>query len=213
LPERGGARSARGPAAAAGAAAAGLIAGALWWRRNPSPCPYSQRFWVELPHPSITRERLLAVLDPRPAERVLEVGPGTGYYTLPVARRLGPDGRLDVLDIQQEMLEHTMGRARELGLGHIVVPARADARALPYPDASFDAAFLCATLGEVPDVEAAVAELRRVLRPGGRLVVGESYLDPHFVRPGYLRARAKRAGLRFERREGGVAGYFARFSA
>jgi ubiquinone/menaquinone biosynthesis C-methylase UbiE len=185
---------------------------ALWWRRNPSPCPYHQRFWVELPHPSITRGRLEEILDPRPGEPMLEVGPGTGYYTLAVARRLGPDGRLDVLDIQQRMLDHTMARAREAGLGNIVVPACADARELPYPDATFDAAYLCTTLGEIPDVDRALAELRRVLRPGGRLVVGETYLDPHFVRPGSLRASAERAGLRFDRRSAGVAGYFARFS-
>ena len=203
---------ARSGAALAGAATAGLLGGALWWRRNPSPCPYSQRFWVELPHPSITRGRLEEILDPRPGERMLEVGPGTGYYTLPVARRLGPDGRLDIVDIQEAMLDHTMARAREAGLGTIVVPARADARELPYPDATFDAAYLCTTLGEIPGVDRALAELRRVVRPGGRLVVGETYLDPHFVRPGALRASAERAGLRFDRRSAGVGGYFARFS-
>jgi len=50
-------------------AAAGLAV-ALWWRRHPSACPYAQRFWVEAPHPLITRDRLLRVLDPRPGERV-----------------------------------------------------------------------------------------------------------------------------------------------
>jgi ubiquinone/menaquinone biosynthesis C-methylase UbiE len=197
----------------AAAAASALLGAALWWRRNPSPCPYSQRFWVELPHPSITRERLEEVLAPRPGERILEVGPGTGYYTLGVARRLGPEGRLDILDIQQSMLDHTTARTREAGLGNIVVPARADARELPYPDDAFDAAYLCTTLGEILDVDVALAELRRVLRPGGRLVVGESYLDPHVVRTARLRAGAERAGLRFDRRAAGVAGYFGRFTA
>src|SRR5919106_2077320 len=91
-----------------GAAVAGA---ALWWRKNPSACPYSQRFWVEAPHPFITRERLREILDPRPGERILEVGPGTGYYSLPVAEWLEPGGRLDLLDVQQEMLDHTMRRA------------------------------------------------------------------------------------------------------
>ena len=36
----------------------GLVAAALWWRQHPSPCPYGQRFWVEAPHPFITRARL-----------------------------------------------------------------------------------------------------------------------------------------------------------
>src|SRR5262249_31274644 len=59
---------------------AAVAAVALWWRKNPSACPYSQRFWVEAPHPLITRERLRRVLEPGAGERVLEIGPGTGYY-------------------------------------------------------------------------------------------------------------------------------------
>jgi ubiquinone/menaquinone biosynthesis C-methylase UbiE len=53
---------------------------------------------------------------------------------------------------------------RGAGLADIVVPVHADARELPHPDATFDAAYLCTNLGEVPDVDAALAELRRVLR-------------------------------------------------
>jgi SAM-dependent methyltransferase len=206
------ARSGRGAAALGGGALAAALGAALWWRRNPSPCPYSQRFWVELPHPSITRDRLVELLAPRTGERMLEVGPGTGYYTLPVARELGPGGRLDIVDIQQEMLDHTVGSARAEGL-ESVVPARADARELPYPEATFDAAFVVATLGEVGDVDAALSELKRVLHPGGRLVVGETYLDPHVVRFARLRAGAEAAGLRYERRSAGLVGYFALFRA
>ncbi len=97
--------------ALAGAAAAGGVA--LWWRRNPSACPYSQRFWVEAPHPFVTRARLLEILAPQPGERLLEVGPGTGYYSLDVAERLRPEGGLDIFDLQPEMLDHTMARAGE----------------------------------------------------------------------------------------------------
>src|SRR4051812_48312527 len=79
--------------------AAAVAALALWWRKNPSACPYNQRFWVEAPHPLITRERLRRTLDPQPGERVLEVGPGTGYYAVPLAAWLGPEGRLDVFDL------------------------------------------------------------------------------------------------------------------
>lgn len=52
---------------------------------TPSACPYGQRFWVEAPHPPIARQRVRSVLEPRPGGRMLEVGPGTGYYTLAVA--------------------------------------------------------------------------------------------------------------------------------
>src|SRR5215218_10076153 len=156
-------------ALASGVAVAGA---ALWWRKHPSACPYSQRFWVEAPHPFITRERLREILEPIGGERLLEVGPGTGYYSLPVADCLSPVGRLDVVDIQQEMLYHTVHRARDRGIGHIK-PTRADARELPFPDDTFDGAYLVTVLGEVPDQVAALREIGRVVRPGGRVVVGE----------------------------------------
>jgi ubiquinone/menaquinone biosynthesis C-methylase UbiE len=187
----------------------GALAGvALWWRRNPSACPYSQRFWVEAPHPLITRRRLREALVPDAGERLLEVGPGTGYYALPVAEWLGPDGTLDIFDLQQDMLDHTTGRARQAGLTTLVA-TQGDARALPYPDDVFDGAYLVAVLGEIPDQEAALRELARVVRPGGRVVVGEVIGDPHWVSPAALERRAGAAGLRLERRVGSPLGYFA----
>jgi len=192
------------------AAVAAVLGGALWWRKNPSACPYGQRFWVEAPHPFITRARLREVLDPRPGERVLEVGPGTGYYTLDVAEWVGPGGNVDIFDVQQEMLDHTIARASERGIANIT-PTRGDARCLHYPDASFDAAYLVAVLGEIPDQPAALAELARVLKPGGRLVVGELFGDPHWVNPARLEQRAEAAGFAFARRSGSRLAYFARF--
>jgi ubiquinone/menaquinone biosynthesis C-methylase UbiE len=189
--------------------AAAVLGAALWWRRNPSACPYSQRFWVEAPHPFITRERLREILAPIPGERLLEVGPGTGYYALPVAEWLAPDGRLDVLDVQQEMLDHTLRRAAEHEIDNIT-PALADARELPYPDDSFDGAYLVTVLGEIPDQDAALRELRRVVKPGGRIVVGELFGDPHMVTHGALARRAQAAALRVDRKLGGPLWHFTR---
>src|SRR3954453_14361435 len=141
------------------ATATAVLAAAPWWRRNPSACPYGQRFWVEAPHPLITRERLRRVLAPRPGERVLEVGPGTGYYSLALAEWLGPDGPLELFDLQQEMLDHTLRRAG--GLAARMNATQGDATALPYPDGSFDAVVLTCTLGEIPDQAAALRELAR----------------------------------------------------
>jgi SAM-dependent methyltransferase len=192
-------------------AAAGAVVGtALWWRKHPSACPYGQRFWVEAPHPLITRARLRDVLDPQPGERLLEVGPGTGYYTLHVAEWVAPGGQLDIFDVQPEMLDHTMRRAGDRGLTN-VVPCRGDARSLNYGDGTFDAAYLVTVLGEIPDQDAALRELARVLKPGGRLVVGELFGDPHWVSPGRLRERAVAAGFVFGERAGTPLGYFARF--
>jgi protein-L-isoaspartate O-methyltransferase len=194
---------------ALGALVVGAVA--LWWRKNPSACPYSQRFWVEAPHPLITRDRLRGILEPQPGERVLEIGPGTGYYTLDLAEWVGDDGTIEIFDIQQEMLDHTIRRARERGLAN-VKPTRGDAQDLGWDDDSFDAAILITVLGEIPDQDGALRELARVLKAGGRMVVGELLGDPHYVRLAPMRLRASGAGLGYERRVGNALGYFARFA-
>ncbi len=189
--------------------AGSVVVWAVRERRNPAACPYGQRFFLDLPRPFLRRETLRDMLTPAPGERVLEVGPGTGYYSLPVARWIALEGQLDVLDLQQSMLDELMRRANSAGITNIV-PTPGDAQALPFPDAMFDAAFLVATLGEIPDRDRALRELRRVLKPGGRLVVGEGQPDPHMIPLDDLRERAAAAGFRIETTAGGRFGYFAR---
>lgn len=194
---------------------------ALWWRKNPSACPYGQRFLVEAPHPIVTRERLRQVLRPEPGERVLEIGPGTGYYTLDMAEWVNDGiaaesdaaaaGTIEIFDLQQEFLDHTMRRAAERGLAN-VVPTQGDATDLPYEDASMDAVVLVAVLGEIPDRAAALREVRRVLKPGGRLVAGELFGDPHFTTLASFKRQAGEAGLTYESHSGNWFAYFARLS-
>jgi ubiquinone/menaquinone biosynthesis C-methylase UbiE len=192
-----------------GAAAGATLAAALWWRKNPSACPYGQRFWVEAPHPVITPERLRAVLQPEPGERLLEIGVGTGYYSLDLAEWVAPDGKLELFDLQQEFLDHVMRRAGERGLENLV-PTQGDATALPYQDASVDAVVLTAVLGEIPDTAAALREIRRVLKPTGRLVVGELFGDPHFTTLNSLKRQSAEAGLPYAEHSGNWFAYFAR---
>lgn len=180
-------------------------------RRQANACPFGQHFWLDMPRPFLRQRSLVEMLQPRPAERILEIGPGTGYYSLDVARRLAPRGQLDVLDIQQEMLDELYGRRIAAGIDNLN-EMQGDASQLPYSDATFDAAFLVATLGEVPNKAEAVRELRRVLKPQGRLVVGEGQPDPHMVTQATLQALAEDAGLRHVRTSGFPFGYFARFS-
>jgi ubiquinone/menaquinone biosynthesis C-methylase UbiE len=192
-----------------GAAALGTLAAALWWRKNPSACPYGQRFWVEAPHPIITRERLRAVLRPEPGERLLEIGVGTGYYSHDLAEWVGPEGTLELFDLQQEFLDHVMRGATERGATNLV-PTQGDATALPYEDDSVDAVVLTAVLGEIPDTAAALREIRRVLKPGGRLVVGELFGDPHFTTLASLKRQGAETGLAYQEHSGNWLGFFAR---
>jgi SAM-dependent methyltransferase len=191
---------------------ASVAAGLLRERRNPSACPYSQRWMLAFPRPWLGIDGLLDVLEPRPGERLLELGPGTGVQALPVARALAGDGGvLEAFDVQQEMLDDLARRASSEGLENVRCTL-GDGRSLPYGDASFDGAYLVTVLGEIPDQDAALRELRRAVRPGGRVVFGETALDPHFVGCSALVRRAEAAGMRFERRRGPALGYYARFS-
>src|SRR5947209_7701994 len=139
-------------------AAAGIGAGILISQRiKPMPCPYSQRWMLEVPRPKLGRDDIVRAVDPRPGERVLELGPGTGYHSFAVAERLEPDGELHAFDIQQKMLDHLVRLAAERGAENIR-PRQGDARDMPYTDEQFDAAFLVTVLGEIPDEERALAE-------------------------------------------------------
>jgi ubiquinone/menaquinone biosynthesis C-methylase UbiE len=189
-----------------GLAVAGI---SYWTRKNPSACPYAFRLVVQGPHPGIPRKRLLEALSPQPGERILEIGPGTGHYSLDIASRLD-GGTLAIFDIQQKFLDHTVRAGRKRGLTNIK-PTLGDAQRLPFKDERFDGAYLVTVLGEIPDSAAGLRELHRVLKPGGRLVVGETMFgDPHVVTSASLRKLSAEAGFTFEEKLGSRLGYFAR---
>ncbi len=196
--------------ALAGLGLASLLGLALYWRKNPSACPYGARAFLTVPHPIVTRPRLHDILAPHAGERLLEIGPGTGYYSLDVATELRPGGTLEIFDVQSKMLDHTMLRASARNLSNLV-PTLGDARALSYDDDRFDGAFLVTVLGEIPEQTAALEELYRVVRHDGRVVIGEVFGDPHMVSYTALVDRAVRIGLQPDERIGGRLGYFARF--
>lgn len=193
-----------GAALAAGAGALGRV----WSRRYPGPMPYLLRWVLLLPRGPHSPRHLLKILQPRRGERILEVGPGVGIHALPVASSLVPGGVLDVLDVQQEMLDELVRRAAKAGVTNIA-PEQGDAQTLPYDDHVFDAAFLIGVLGEIPDELGALRELRRVLKPGGRLVVGEVFVDPDFVSLRSLMRKAADTGFDLVRAAGPRVSYLA----
>jgi len=192
--------------------AVGVAGGVALWRRYTTPFPYRLRSWISVETPGLGNARLRELLEPVVGERLLEIGPGVGLYSLPAAGWVAPTGTLDVLDLQQEMVDETVRRARDAGITNLTA-TQGDATRLPYRDATFDGAFSVTALGEMPDQEAVLRELRRVLKAGARVVIGELVVDLHGIRLSRLRQPAEAAGLRYERHAGNALAYFARFSA
>ena len=109
----------------------------------------------------------------RPGQTVLDLAGGTGDLALKFARRVGPSGQVVLADINASML--TLGRDKLLDRGRAgtVTAAQADAESLPFASASFDRVAIGFGLRNVTDKAAALAEMQRVLKPGGRLAVLE----------------------------------------
>ncbi len=130
------------------------------------------------------RERWISLLMPRPGERILDLGAGLGDMSLPIAQHVRPDGRVHALDLSAGLLEYARRRAREQGLHDFVAADVGDARALPYGDGRFDAAFCRWLLLHLPESQPVIAEMRRVVRPGGRIVCVEADWETLAVHPG-----------------------------
>lgn len=119
------------------------------------------------------RDRGLELLSVREGEVVLEIGFGTGYTLGEIARSVGDMGKAYGIDITPQMLEQTRKRLDKASLKDRVELCEGDARDMPYEDDMFDAAYMASTLElfDTPDIPRVLAEIKRVLKPEGRLVV------------------------------------------
>jgi len=109
----------------------------------------------------------------RPGQRALDVASGTGDLGAGLARQVGKQGLAVLTDINREMLSRGRDRLIDRGLAANVRFVIANAEALPFPDRSFDCVTIGFGLRNVTDKPAALAAMRRVLKPGGRLLVLE----------------------------------------
>jgi arsenite methyltransferase len=129
------------------------------------------------------RELVENALRAQPSDRILDVGCGPGFYVAAMLSRVGSAGMVVGIDTSPDMLAMATKRCES---HHNVAFHQASATKLPVEDSSFDAALSVQVLEFVDDVDAALAELHRALRPGGRLVVWDvdwSTVSWHSDRP------------------------------
>jgi len=107
-----------------------------------------------------------------PGEVVLDLGCGAGMDMIIAAKAVAPNGRVIGIDYSEEMVASATKNAKRVGVMNVIVH-RAPVEALPLPDASVDVAEANGVYNLAPEKERAVAEVYRVLKPGGRLVAAE----------------------------------------
>lgn len=113
--------------------------------------------------------------------RMLDVGTGPGHILLLVVERF-PDAEVVGLDLSPRMLEHAARRRAGSPHAARIALELGDAKGLPFPDASFDVVFSNTILHHIPDPRTLLAEARRVLRPGGVLLIRDLYRPPTAAR-------------------------------
>ena len=121
----------------------------------------------------------------RPGQVILDLAGGTGDLTREFARIVGPRGRVVLADINAAMLEHGRRRLVDAGIAGNVELAQVDAESLPFADNTFDRLSIAFGLRNVTHKEAALAEMHRVLKPGGKVLILEFSRPSKAIKPAY----------------------------
>jgi ubiquinone/menaquinone biosynthesis C-methylase UbiE len=149
----------------------------------------------------------------REGMKVLEIGCGSGAFTTFVARAVGEKGEVHALDIQPAMLAQLRKKLRKPENQNIqnVELHEGSAYELPFDESSLDLVYLVSVLPEIPDQARTLAEVRRVLEPGGILAVTEFFPDPDYPLSATTAGRGQEAGFEVEGIYGNLWNYTVRF--
>ncbi len=111
----------------------------------------------------------------KPGMRILEVGPGMGFFTLPMARLVGEDGQIVCVDVQEKMIRSLAKRARKAGLSSRITARICSGASLQIEDlaGTMDFALAFAVVHEVPDTRMLFQEIYRSLKKDARLLISE----------------------------------------
>ena len=180
------------------------------WARGVFPYQFSWLIDNPLRRLVLSPEKLAMRLPLSDSSRILELGPGSGYFSAALAARV-PRGRLELFDLQPEMLAKAERKLRAGGHHNIGYTTGNAGEDLSFPDNHFDVAFLSSVLGEVPDQGRCLRSLRGVLRPTGTLAFHESIPDPDLIRFETLRDLVEPHGFNFQHRWGRPWNYTATF--
>ncbi len=150
---------------------------------------------------------LVESIGANPGMTVIDIGCGSGFYTVAVAKAIQPDGIVYAVDIQEGMLEKLKDRMEREGVENIT-PILADAEGeIPLEDGIADVVFSVAVIPEIPDPVMAILQAKRLLKDGGIFAEAELFLDPDFPMRRTVKKWAEKAGLTYEKQVGHVLRY------
>jgi len=149
----------------------------------------------------------------KPGMQVLEVGCGSGAFTVSVARAVGSHGQVYALDIQSEMLaqlQTKLDRPENQDI-HNIELVNKTAYSLPFEDGVIDLVYMVTVFQEIPDKPKCLNEITRVLKPGGFLSISEFLPDPDYPWMSTTARMGLKAGFVVDRMEGNLWNYTVRF--